>query len=134
MDIVVATPGRCNDLLEMGVLDLTSVKYLVLDEADRYNTIPLSTPCIFTHDYLKNTISPPRNRMLDMGFEPQIRTIIDELPPDRQSLFFTATWPKEVQGLANDFLTNPVHISVGDSNSLNANKAIKQVVTVCSER
>lgn len=83
--------------------------------------------------YLKKT-KPPRNRMLDMGFEPQIRTIIDELPADRQSLFFTATWPKEVQGLANDFLTNPVHISVGDSNCLNANKAIKQVVTVCSER
>ena len=108
VDLIVATPGRCNDLAEMGCLDLSKIKYLVLDEADR---------------------------MLDMGFEPQIRQIIDQLPasPERQSLFFTATWPKEVRSLASDFLSNPVHISVGDPSNLTANKAIKQNVKVVKE-
>jgi len=104
VDVVVATPGRCNDLSEMGALDLSNIQYLVLDEADR---------------------------MLDMGFEPQIRTIINQIPPERQSVFFTATWPKEVQSLASEFLTDPVHISVGDQGGLlNANKAITQIITV----
>jgi ATP-dependent RNA helicase DDX5/DBP2 len=102
-DIIVATPGRCNDLAEMGLLDLSKISYLVLDEADR---------------------------MLDMGFEPQIRQIIDQLQENRQSLFFTATWPREVQNLAKDFVTNPIQINIGDSNGLNANKAITQHVIV----
>lgn len=102
-DIIVATPGRCNDLAEMGLLDLSKISYLVLDEADR---------------------------MLDMGFEPQIRQIVDQLQENRQSLFFTATWPREVQNLANDFVTNPIQINIGDSNGLNANKAITQNIIV----
>lgn len=67
--IVIATPGRLNDFLEMGQVRLEQVSYLVLDEADR---------------------------MLDMGFEPQIQRIVSRLPPHRQTLFFSATWPKEV--------------------------------------
>eukprot|EP01032_Pedospumella_encystans_P026370 gene26370-29792_t len=103
-NVVVATPGRCNDLIEDGAFDVSKIKYLVLDEADR---------------------------MLDMGFEPQIRQIIDQLPQaehGRQTLFFTATWPREVQQLAREFLTNPVQVNIGNQDSLNANKDIKQII------
>ena len=103
-DIIVATPGRCNDLLESGMVDLSGVSYLVLDEADR---------------------------MLDMGFMPQIESILECTLPDRQNLFFTATWPKEVQHFADSYLTNPVHIRVGDvSGKLTANLAITQNVKI----
>mmetsp|Transcript_133761 Transcript_133761/g.245944 ORF Transcript_133761/g.245944 Transcript_133761/m.245944 type:complete len:552 (-) Transcript_133761:10-1665(-) len=103
VDVIAATPGRCNDLLEMGVLNLNDIKYLVLDEADR---------------------------MLDMGFEPQIRQIISYLPEERQTLMFSATWPREVRILAKDFLVNAVQVNVGDQSVLNANKAITQHVKV----
>jgi len=106
LEVLIATPGRLNDLLEMRVVDLQHVLFLVLDEADR---------------------------MLDMGFEPQIRTIIAKLPVERQTMFFTATWPREVQALAREFLRNPVEIKFGDQNSLNANKAIRQVIKVINE-
>mmetsp|Transcript_3640 Transcript_3640/g.5461 ORF Transcript_3640/g.5461 Transcript_3640/m.5461 type:complete len:629 (-) Transcript_3640:102-1988(-) len=107
VDVAIATPGRCTDLFEMGVLDLSKIEYVVLDEADR---------------------------MLDMGFEPQIREIVAQLPSQasngRQTVFFTATWPQSVQSLAGAFVTNPVQINIGDSSSLNANKAITQHVSV----
>jgi ATP-dependent RNA helicase DDX5/DBP2 len=107
VDIVVGTPGRINDLIGDGALNLRDVHYLVLDEADR---------------------------MLDMGFEPQIRAIVDQLPasPARQTIFFSATWPKEVQLLALDFVSDPVLITAGETNSLNANAAIQQHVSVVS--
>jgi ATP-dependent RNA helicase DDX5/DBP2 len=70
---------------------------------------------------------------LDMGFEPQIRTIIAKIPVARQSMMFTATWPREVQALAREFLINPVEIRFGDTNSLNANKDITQVIKVIGE-
>jgi ATP-dependent RNA helicase DDX5/DBP2 len=101
VDVVVGTPGRLNDLIDSGALNLKLCKYLVLDEADR---------------------------MLDMGFEPQIRSIIDECSPDRQNLFFTATWPKGVQQMAQEYLKNPVTITVGSQDTLNANSAITQHV------
>ena len=103
VQVVIATPGRLNDIMEMGKINMSNVMTLALDEADR---------------------------MLDMGFEPQIRTIINAMPKKRQTLFFTATWPKEVQRLARDFVQNPVHITVGDAGKLNANKSIKQHIHV----
>ena len=106
VDLVIATPGRCIDLAMRKNLDISKVTYLVLDEADR---------------------------MLDMGFEPQIRSILEKIPMKRQNLFFSATWPMEVQNLAEEFLRNPVQINIGDSGVLNANKAIAQHIMVIKE-
>jgi ATP-dependent RNA helicase DDX5/DBP2 len=106
VECIIATPGRLNDLIEMRKADLSQVKYLVLDEADR---------------------------MLDMGFEPQIRSIIAKLPAARQSMLFSATWPKEIQNLAHDFLKDPVQINVGEVNVLVANKDITQIISMCGE-
>mmetsp|Transcript_123364 Transcript_123364/g.184490 ORF Transcript_123364/g.184490 Transcript_123364/m.184490 type:complete len:575 (+) Transcript_123364:118-1842(+) len=106
VECVIATPGRLNDLLEMRKADLSGIKYLVLDEADR---------------------------MLDMGFEPQIRSIIEKCPRERQTQLFSATWPKEIQRLAHDFLKDPVQINVGEVDVLVANKDIKQTIVMCSD-
>ncbi|KAI5650999.1 hypothetical protein M9H77_37004 [Catharanthus roseus] len=102
-DIVVATPGRLNDILDMKRIDFRQVSLLVLDEADR---------------------------MLDMGFEPQIRKIVNEIPPRRQTLMYTATWPKEVRKIAGDLLVNPVQVNIGSVDELAANKSITQHVEV----
>lgn len=104
-EIVVATPGRLIDLLEMRKISLNRVTYMVLDEADR---------------------------MLDMGFEPQIRKIFDQIRPDRQVLMWSATWPKEVRKLAEDFLKDYVQINIGTT-SIHANHNILQIVDVCQE-
>ena len=101
--IVVATPGRLNDFLEMGAVDLRESSYVVLDEADR---------------------------MLDMGFEPQIRKILQKVPSQRQTLFFTATWPKAVIRVATAILTNPVQVNIGDTDQLVANKDITQKIEI----
>jgi len=107
--IIVATPGRLNDLIDEGHADLSSVHYLVLDEADR---------------------------MLDTGFEDQIRNILNHTPPTtsgRQTLMFTATWPPSVRALASTFTTSPVHIAIGANNptgELRANTRIIQKVEV----
>lgn len=70
--------------------------------------------------------------MLDMGFEPQIRKIIEQIRPDRQVLMWSATWPKEVQALAEDFLTDYIQINIG-SLSLAANHNIRQIIEICQE-
>ncbi|XP_018568758.1 DEAD-box ATP-dependent RNA helicase 20 isoform X2 [Anoplophora glabripennis] len=105
VEIVIATPGRLIDFLEKGTTNLQRCTYLVLDEADR---------------------------MLDMGFEPQIRKIIQQIRPDRQVLMWSATWPKQVQALAEEFLVDYVQVNVGGL-SLSANHNIKQIIEVCEE-
>jgi len=105
-DIVIATPGRWIDFLESGKTNLKRVTYLVLDEADR---------------------------MLDMGFEPQMRKICSQIRPDRQTLMWSATWPREVETLARDFCREaPVHINIG-TQGLKACHDIKQYVEIINE-
>lgn len=104
-EIVIATPGRLIDFLDKDVTNLRRVTYLVVDEADR---------------------------MLDMGFEPQLRKIISHIRPDRQVLMWSATWPKGVQTLAEDFLIDYVQINIG-SLKLAANNNIEQIIDVCEE-
>lgn len=103
--IVIATAGRLIDLLSTGSVNLQRCSYLVLDEADR---------------------------MLDMGFEPQIRKIIEQIRPDRQTLMWSATWPKEVRDLAKSYLKEYIQINVG-STQLSANPNIVQNVEICQE-
>ncbi|EPS96727.1 hypothetical protein FOMPIDRAFT_1025306 [Fomitopsis schrenkii] len=105
VEIVIATPGRLIDMLESQKTNLRRITYLVMDEADR---------------------------MLDMGFEPQIRKIVAQIRPDRQTLMFSATWPKDVQKLANDFLKDFIQVNIG-STELTANHNIQQIVDVCSD-
>jgi len=69
------------------------------------------------------------DRMLDMGFEPQIRTLITAIPQGRQTMMFSATWPKEVRRLALDYLDSPIHIQIG-SHEATANKDITQEVRI----
>jgi ATP-dependent RNA helicase DDX42 len=82
-EIVVATPGRMIDLVKMKATNLQRVTFLVLDEADR---------------------------MFDMGFEPQVRSICDHVRPDRQTLLFSATFKKKIERLVRDVLTDPIRI------------------------
>ncbi|CAO2826408.1 unnamed protein product [Amaranthus hypochondriacus] len=105
VEIVIATPGRLIDMLEAQHTNLKRVTYLVLDEADR---------------------------MLDMGFEPQIRNIVSQIRPDRQTLYWSATWPREVESLARQFLRNAYKVVIGSAD-LKANHSICQVIEVMTD-
>ncbi len=85
VDILIATPGRLLDLMQQRFVSLSHLQIFVLDEADR---------------------------MLDMGFINDVRKIITKLPDKRQTLFFSATMPREIAGLANSILTNPIKVEV----------------------
>lgn len=99
--ILVGTPGRLLDMIDRGRISLSKVRYLVLDEADR---------------------------MLDMGFEKSIRQIVEQrdCPKDRQTLLFSATFPKDIRQLASDFLYNYLFLKVGRVGS--TTESITQVV------
>ncbi|PUU81237.1 P-loop containing nucleoside triphosphate hydrolase protein [Tuber borchii] len=105
VEVLIATPGRLIDMLETNKTNLRRVTYLVLDEADR---------------------------MLDMGFEPQIRKILGQIRPDRQTCMWSATWPKEVRQLASDFLNDFIQVNIG-SMELSANHNIQQIVEVMND-
>ncbi|XP_072534235.1 probable ATP-dependent RNA helicase DDX43 [Salminus brasiliensis] len=105
VDIVIATPGRLNDLQMNELINLRSITYLVLDEADR---------------------------MLDMGFEPQIMKIILDIRPDRQTVMTSATWPAGVRRLARSYLKDPMMVYVGTLD-LAAVNTVQQTVLFVQE-
>ena len=90
VDILVATPGRLLDFMEEGDVNLSNIQYLVLDEVDR---------------------------MLDMGFLPQVRRVVERCPKERQTLFFSATLPPEIESLTKWVLKDPEVISIGQRRS-----------------
>jgi ATP-dependent RNA helicase DBP3 len=129
IDCIVATPGRLKDLVNDGVCNLKQIRHLVLDEADR---------------------------MLDMGFEEDVKYIISNCmnkEKGRQTTMFSATWPAAIQKIANEYMNNPIRVYVGfeaivgsngedgDNNgtttvddSLSANRRVKQSVEVIEDR
>jgi ATP-dependent RNA helicase DDX42 len=100
-EILVATPGRLIDLVKLKATNLQRVTFLVMDEADR---------------------------MFDLGFEPQVRSIANHVRPDRQTLLFSATFRKKIEKLCRDILTDPIRIVIGDLGE--ANTDITQTVKV----
>ncbi|KAI3800895.1 hypothetical protein L1987_28994 [Smallanthus sonchifolius] len=100
-EIVIATPGRLIDMLKMKALTMLRATYLVLDEADR---------------------------MFDLGFEPQIKSIVGQIRPDSQKLLFSATMPRKIEKLAREILNDPVRVTVGEIGM--ANEDITQEVQV----
>src|SRR6056297_374186 len=96
-EIAIATPGRLKDHIQRGTIDLSKIKLLILDEADR---------------------------MLDMGFVEDIEDIVKRCPKNRQTLFFSATFPPQVRALTKKYLKNPISIKV--RNQVDA-KLLKQV-------
>lgn len=104
VDIVVATPGRLEDLMDRGAFDPSGITHFVLDEADH---------------------------MLDLGFYPPIKRIAASLPRTRQTMLFSATMPPEIETLAKQFLTDPAHVKAPQT-GITADK-VTQRVTLMSE-
>eukprot|EP00026_Physarum_polycephalum_P002536 Phypoly_transcript_02543.p1 GENE.Phypoly_transcript_02543~~Phypoly_transcript_02543.p1 ORF type:complete len:897 (+),score=184.99 Phypoly_transcript_02543:35-2725(+) len=100
-EVVVATPGRLIDMIKSKACKMNKTTYLVLDEADR---------------------------MFDMGFEPQVRSIVGQIRPDRQTLLFSATFKRSVEKLARDILIDPLRINIGSVGE--ANVDIKQEIII----
>ncbi|XP_050586718.1 probable ATP-dependent RNA helicase DDX43 [Bombus affinis] len=103
VEIVIATPGRLNDLVRTEVLDVSTVSYLVLDEADR---------------------------MLDMGFEPQIRKALIDVRPDRQTVMTSATWPITVRRLAKSYMKNPIQVYVGSLDLVAVHTVLQKIYII----
>ncbi|XP_030386714.1 probable ATP-dependent RNA helicase DDX43 [Scaptodrosophila lebanonensis] len=104
-EVIVCTPGRLNDLIRANVIDISSVTYLVLDEADR---------------------------MLDLGFERQIRNVLMDIRPDRQTIMTSATWPPGVHRLAQRYMTNPIQVCVGSLDPA-ATHSVKQLIEMVED-
>ncbi|GAA4140469.1 DEAD/DEAH box helicase [Sphingobacterium kyonggiense] len=94
VQIVVATPGRMLDIIGRNAIDFSNVRYVVLDEADE---------------------------MLNMGFQEDINNILSETPDDKKTWLFSATMPKEVRRIAQNYMTNPFELTVGTKNTGNTN-------------
>jgi len=108
IEICIATPGRLQDFLDGGFTNMRRCTWLVLDEADR---------------------------MLDLGFEPQLREIVAGTSPERVTMMFSATWPKEVQALSRTiFRHEPLMVQVNEAADLRAAESIDQRFEVCDER
>eukprot|EP00672_Neobodo_designis_P006493 CAMPEP_0174877922 /NCGR_PEP_ID=MMETSP1114-20130205/82500_1 /TAXON_ID=312471 /ORGANISM="Neobodo designis, Strain CCAP 1951/1" /LENGTH=625 /DNA_ID=CAMNT_0016113309 /DNA_START=70 /DNA_END=1947 /DNA_ORIENTATION=- len=151
--ILIATPGRLIDFLQIRKTNLLRVTYLVLDEADRMldmgfepqvraicsqirpdrQTLMFSPGRLIDFLQIRKTnllrvtylVLDEADRMLDMGFEPQVRAICSQIRPDRQTLMFSATWPKEIQEMAAKFQRDFIRINVG-STELVANTDVTQ--------
>lgn len=105
VEIIIATPGRLNDLVAAKYIDIASITYLILDEADR---------------------------MLDMGFEPQIRKLLLDIRPDRHTVMTSATWPSSVRRLASSYMNNPIQVFIG-SLDLAATHTVTQKIEIMDE-
>ncbi|CAI5737793.1 unnamed protein product [Peronospora destructor] len=101
VEVVVATPGRLIEMIRKKTAPMNRVTFVVLDEADR---------------------------MFEMGFEPQLRSIIGQVRPDRQTLMFSATFRRRIESLALDVLTNPIKLTIGQVGQ--ANEDIRQIAVV----
>ncbi|XP_050355152.1 probable ATP-dependent RNA helicase DDX43 [Nymphalis io] len=106
VDIVIATPGRLNDLVLARHLNVINFSYIVLDEADR---------------------------MLDMGFEPQIRKSLFDVRPDRQTVMTSATWPSGVRRLAESYMKDPIQVNVGSLDLAAVHTVTQQIMFVDEE-
>ncbi|KAM7136455.1 putative ATP-dependent RNA helicase DDX43 [Molossus nigricans] len=106
VDIIIATPGRLNDLQMNNFVNLKSITYLVLDEADK---------------------------MLDMGFEPQIMKILLDVRPDRQTVMTSATWPYAVRRLAQSYLKEPMIVYVGTLDLVAVSTVTQNIIVTTEE-
>ena len=106
VDILVATPGRLLDLAQQGHVQLSAVEVFVLDEVDR---------------------------MLDMGFMPDIQRVLEQVPEERQTLFFSATMPPKMEKLAEGIVRDPVRVSI-EPEQLTVDRISQRVLFVGKKR
>lgn len=104
VEVLIATPGRLIDLYKKKAFEFTLTTFVVIDEADR---------------------------MFGLGFEPQIKAVMNQIRPDRQTLLYSATFEEKVRKLCLDYLNNPINVTIGERNV--ANEDIKQEVVIFSK-